>query len=239
MDVIGFGHMDAYVNAWSYRAFHNLRALFTCIGALESAERAQVAANRIRDAFAAQLLNPETGWVAGWRSRDGTLHDYAFLWVNGPALAFGLLDDEPARTALCRLERLRAEVGLGSAATGFPTNLLPIAADDQMAHIFTPLGQPSFELYTDGGLSGSASYYLRALDMYGLADNARRLGAELLEGYRSRLFSGPIGGGQEFLTWEGFPTGSEGTLVVRLDSLSAIAVNAGITTPFSPEWWPE
>ncbi len=238
MDVIGFGHMDAYVNAWSFRALRTCAALFVELGRDELASQAAAHADRLRAAYAPCLLNPATGRVAGWRSRDGELHDYAFLWVNGPAIAFGLLDDAEARSALEGLEQLRREVGLQSARSGLPANLLPIDPRDQMAGIFTAAGQPNFELYTDGGMSGSAGYYLRALSRYGLHDAADRLAAELDDGYANGVFCGAMGEGQEFLSWEGLPTGYEGTLVVRLDSLSAIAIQAGLLEPYSPEWWP-
>ena len=35
-------------------------------------------ADRIRKAYVPTLLNPKTGILAGWRSRDGELHDYWF-----------------------------------------------------------------------------------------------------------------------------------------------------------------
>ena len=239
MDVVGFGHLDAYVNAWSYRAWRNAAALFRDLGDAGAAARASERAAALRTAYALQFVNPATGWVAGWRSRDGVLHDYAFLWVNGPAIAFGLLDEAPARTALTGLEALRRQVGLGSARLGVPGNLLPIAAGDQMGSAFAATdAQPTFELYTDGGASGSAGYYLRALATHGFTREADALAAELDDGYAAGVFTGAIGEGQEFLSWEGLRTGYEGTLVCRLDSLVAIAIQRGALQPFAPEWWP-
>lgn len=237
MDVIGFGHKDAYVNAWCYRALMNVKALFEALGRKELAQEAAGYAASLKAAYAACFLNPETGWVAGWRSADGKLHDYGFIWVNGPAIAFGLLDEGQAVKALKGLEELRESVGLCDARLGLPCNLLPIDPADQMG-VFTPMGNPSFEIYTDGGLSGSGGYYLRALSRYGLTEEAGRLADELDEGYDHGIFCGPAGGGQEFLTWEGLPTGYEGTLIVRLLPLYAIAVEKGRIEPFEPEWWP-
>jgi len=240
MDVVGFGHLDAYVNAWCYRAWRNAAVLFRQLGDAAGATRAGALAARLREAFAAQLLNPRTGWVAGWRSRDGVLHDYAFLWVNGPAIAFGLLEPELARRALGGLEDLRRQVGAGSARLGLPCNLLPIDPGDHMLARILPArdAQPTFELYTDGALSGSAGYYLRALATYGLDAEAERLATELDEGYAAGAFTGALGEGQEFLSWEGLRTGYEGTLIVRLDTLYAIAIQKGLVAPFQPEWWP-
>lgn len=240
MDVVGFGHLDAYVNAWSYRALRNAAALFRELGDAARASRAGEAAAALRAAYAPALVNPATGWVAGWRSRDGQLHDYGFLWINGPAIAFGLLDAHEAWNALTGLEELRRTVGLGSARLELPGNLLPIHPEDQMIAAYANLqGQPSFELYTDGGASGSAGYYLRALATVGFSDAADRLADELDEGFANDIFTGPLGEGQEFLSWEGLQTGYEGTLICRLDSLYAIAIQKGVLQPSTPEWWPE
>jgi len=240
MDVVGFGHVDAYVNAWSYRAFRNAAALFGKLGDIARATQAAKRANALRAAYAPTLVNPDTGWVAGWKSRDGQLHDYAFLWINGPALAFGLLNEEPARRALENLESLRKKVGMGDARLGLPCNLLPIDPEDQMISAYAATGaQPTFELYTDGGASGSASYYLRALARYGFTEAADRMTDELDDGYANDIFTGPIGEGPEFLSWEGLQTGYEGTLIARFDSLYAIAIQKGMLKPFAPEWWPK
>ena len=75
MDVVGFGHLDAYVNAWCFRGFRNAAALLADLGDASLAERCREAAESIRANFATQLVNPATGWVAGWRSRDSVLHD--------------------------------------------------------------------------------------------------------------------------------------------------------------------
>ncbi|HEY3396157.1 MAG TPA: hypothetical protein VGM19_00710 [Armatimonadota bacterium] len=239
MDVVGFGHLDAYVNAWTYRALRNAAALWRDLGEADPAARCGAAADRLRAAYAPALVNPATGWVAGWRSRDGELHDYAFLWVNGPALAWGLLDDEAARTALRNLEALRARVGPGSMALGPPVNLLPIDPGDHMLPLLLPRTGPTFENYTDGALCPQAvTYYLRALARYGLRAEAARLAAELEEGYAAGIFDGGMGTGHEFRSWEGLPTGYEGTLIGCFAPLYALAIEQGVIEPPDPEWWP-
>ncbi len=88
------------------------------------------ARHELRAAYAPALLNPDTGWVAGWRSRDGALHDYAFTWINGPALSFGLLDAPLARQAMANLEALRDSLGLRDFRLGLPANFLPMREED-------------------------------------------------------------------------------------------------------------
>lgn len=241
MDVVGFGHIDGYVNAWAYRALRNAAALFEDLPSSRNrAPQCRQAAARLREHYTDALVNPETGWVAGWRSRDGQLHDYGFTWVNGVALAFGLLDAEVSRNALLNLERKREETGLPNAQLGIPCNLLPIRPDDQMWTKILKQLQPTFETYTDGSLSGwPATYYLRALSIWGLKDRAKRLAKELADGYEAGVFNGGNGAGSEFRSWEGLPTGYEGTLIGCFGPMYGIAIEEGLIEPSNPEWWPE
>jgi hypothetical protein len=240
MDVVGFGHMDAYVNAWTYRGLRNAAALWRALGRDDLAAQCREAADRLRAAFPTYLLNPATGWVAGWRSRDGVLHDAAYLWVNGVALAFGLLDRAVARRALQRLEALRHAVGATSAQYGVPFNLQPIPQSDHMLpRIMTPLA-PTFEHYTDGAMAPlAASYYLRALQLYGLKDAAAQISADLEEGFVRGHFSGGVGSGVEFHLWDGTPSGYEGTFVDNFGVMYALAIQRGLFKPTRPEWWPD
>ncbi len=239
IDVVGFGHIDGYVNAWSYRAFRNATALLTDLGQGELAARTHEAANTIKANYARVLLNPATGWVAGWRSRDGELHDYAFLYVNGMAMAYGLVEPAAARNALLKLEALRAQVCKVTAQLGLPLNLLPIRRDDHMLPEIMGDFTPTFETYTDGSLSGwPATYYLRALSIYGLREQAQALTREMDAGYAAGVFNGGIGTGHEFRSWDGLPTGYEGTLIGCFAPLYAIAIEHGVIAPSTPEWWP-
>jgi hypothetical protein len=239
MDVVGFGHMDAYVNAWSYRGLCNAAAMWQALEQPAMAQRCAQAAERLRQAFPRHLLNPGTGWVAGWRSRDGQLHDAAYLWVNGVAIAFGLLDPRTAKQALRRLEALRREVGAQSAHYGVPFNLRPIPQTDHMlSRIMGPLS-PTFEHYTDGAMSAcGTTYYLRALQIYGLKGAAQQIITDLEEGYTRGYFNGGVGSGVEFYRWDGVPTGYEGTFVANFGPLYAIAIERGLFRPTKPEWWP-
>jgi hypothetical protein len=100
--------------------------------------------------------------------------------------------------------------------------------------------QPTFEAYTDGSLSGwPATYYLRALSLYGPKDRARKMAKELEEGYTAGIFNGGKSTGHEFRSWEGLPTGYEGTLIGCFGPLYAIAIEQGVLKPSTPEWWPD
>ena len=239
MDVVGFGHQDAYVNAWTYRALRNAAALLRDLGHTDTAARCAETAPRLAEAYARLLVNPETGWVAGWRSRDGRLHDAAYLWVNGVACAFGLLPEATAAEALRRLEQLRHKVGAGHAHFGLPFNLRPIPPEDHMLPLLYGRFTPTFENYTDGAMAPcSAMFYLRALARNGLRAEAKQVAADMELGFERGHFNGGVGSGVEFYRWDGVPTGYEGTFVASWAPLYAIAIQQGLIEPPDPEWWP-
>jgi len=240
MDIIGFGHIDAYSNAFAYRALRNASALFAELKRKDLSGICLEKALKLRTAYEQKLVNPKTGWVAAWLSRDGQLHDHASLFVNGPALAFGLLGSEKARKAVANLEALRNKVGLKSARLGLPVNLLPIPDADHMLPRISGAISQTFEMYTNGGILGqSATYYLRALSLYGSKTVARKMAEELAEGFAAGMFTGGDKTGREFLVWSGVPCGYEGTHICSVSAMYSIAIEFGIIKPTNPEWWPE
>lgn len=238
MDVVGFGHIDAYVNAWSFRAMKNAAGLCRVLGDNALAARCANVAAALGGNYARQLVNPETGWVSGWRSRDGRLHDYGFVWINGAACAFGVMDEARTRQALRGLEAKRAEVFPESGYLGLPLNLLPIAAEDHMLGKMRGALSPTYETYTDGALSPClAGYYIRALSTRGFSREAAAIADRLERGFEDGKFHGAYGTGREFTTWAGADSGYEGTFGPNSGPLYAIAVERGAITPPDPEWW--
>lgn len=237
-DVIGFGHIDAYVNAWSFRGLRNAASLFARLDEKELAARCAETASAIRENYGRQLVNPATGWVSGWRSRDGQLHDFGFIWVNAVACAFGAMEATAIRRALGNIEAKRREVFPESGYLGLPLNLLPIAETD---HMLPRLGydlKPTYEHYTDGALSPVLSaYYLRALSTNGFKDESGAIANSLEQAFTDGRFCGPYGTGKEMMTWSGADSGYEGTFGPSFGALYAIAVERGIITPPDPEWW--
>jgi hypothetical protein len=244
-DIVGFGYMDAYVNAWSYRALRSAAVLARALGQNDLAAQAEDGAASLKANYARYLINPETGWVMGWRSQDGQIHDYGYLWINGPACAFGVLEPDTARQALQNLEARRRSLGMESARLGLPFNLLPLKPEDHMMasvmkYYWT---EPTFETFTDGSVSPSAiTYYLRALSIHGFSDSARAMAADLDAGFADGLFTGgagmSFGRGNEFLSWEGLASGYEGTFGPTMGALYGVAIEQGLFSPPDPEWWP-
>ena len=239
MDMVGFGHMDAYVNAWTYRALRNGEALLKATGDTALAARCREAADGMRAPYAALLINPETGWVAGWRSRDGELHDAAYLWVNGFACAFGVIGHREAKRALGGLERLRHKMGLDRLPFGPPVCLWPIPEADQPRHVSAGATASQMETFCNGSMvPAEAEYYIRALSVHGFKTAARKIARDMEEGFLSDAVSPGISEGAEFFSWDGMACGYEGTFGPNFGAMYALAIERGLFKPPEPEWWP-
>jgi hypothetical protein len=197
-------------------------------------------ADALRVAYAKYLLNPETGWIAGWRSRDGQLHDYAILFVNGPALAFGLLDPAATRTALDeprsaprahrrRLRRARPAVQ----PDPHPLRRPHAPADPQRA-VFDVRKLHRWRDDADV-LRLLHSRPRRPTDF---AKTPRAIAKDLDESFSAGHFSGGTDSGCEFRCWDGLASGYEGSFVCSFAPMYAIAIEQGIIQPMDPEWWP-
>ena len=128
-DEIGFAHEDAYANALAYRALGCMERLARSLRRSEDAARYRAAAEKLHAAYFKTFYNPATGVLAGWKSADGKLHDYYFLFVNGIAIHYGLVPREQANAIMDRLLAKMREVGYNRFDLGLPGNLVPIAKD--------------------------------------------------------------------------------------------------------------
>ena len=90
-DTIGFGHEDAYSNALAYRGLRGMEKMAGDLGKTRRrallGRRRQTPLGLCENTFS---IRP-TGVLAGWKSADGQLHDYYFLFVNGIAIHYGLV----------------------------------------------------------------------------------------------------------------------------------------------------
>ena len=119
-DVISFGWKDAFANAILYGALKELAAGLRRFDEVEPAQQVAQWAGWLRANYRDTFWNPATGWLAGWRCREDRLHDYAFLPVNGAAIAAGLLSPDEGRAILRRLLAEARRVGLPDPALGLP-----------------------------------------------------------------------------------------------------------------------
>ena len=233
-DTINFGHEDAFSNALVYRATVLFAGLARQLGQGRDADLFSGKAANLRAAYVPTFLNPETGVLAGWKSADGQLHDYWFVFIQGLAIASGLVDDALANDIMDRILAKMREVGFDRFDIGLPGNLIPVKKGDYIDHEGPPEefgipqrddGSDGFQFYENGGASGCWVYYtLKALFDLGRVDDARRILYPMLEGYAAGGFQGfgENGRSRDWRDWSGGCHGYEGLLVDNYLALLAV-----------------
>jgi hypothetical protein len=141
------GHKDGYTNAFIYRAWRCLAELEGQLARTQQQARYTELADRLKAVYAKTLYNPETGWLAWWKSADGQLHDYATPIVNGLAIEYGLIEPSEGRKILARLSAKMRAVHFTRFDLGLPCTLLPVRRADYLQP--DGLGVPSREDGTD------------------------------------------------------------------------------------------
>ena len=118
-DVISFGWKCTFSNALLYSALRTLARVLPRLGRPAMAEGLDAWADRLKASYLPAFLNPATGWLAGWRCKEGKLHDHAFITINGAAVATGVVDIDAGRDIMKRIwkeaMRLRASLSVGHA----------------------------------------------------------------------------------------------------------------------------
>jgi hypothetical protein len=218
-DVLNAGHEDAYCCALAYRGLTRLVDLERLAGRGERAAHFAGVARRLREAYVPALLNPETGVLAGWRSRDGQRHDYWFPFVNGMAICYGLVDPPLAHQILDRFQAKFREVGFHRFDLGLPCNLVPIARDDYirvgpgLGGGDLPDGSDGFQHFQNGAATACFAYfYVQALYEMGRYEEGAAILGPLMRGYAEGMFQDGQGGRGEWRRWDGTPSGLEGYL---------------------------
>ncbi len=230
-DTIGFGHEDAYANALAYRALQGMAELAKLAHHADDQSRYRAAAGKLRAAYFGTFYNPATGVLAGWRSADGQLHDYYFLWVNGIAIHYGLVPTDKANAIMDRLLAKMKEVGYTRFELGLPGNLIPVAKKDYVDH--NPRfggGQnednsDGFQRYENGGATACYAYFtLAALYDLGRIQEGDQLLFPLLESFAKGDFQGRCDNGmsKDWKAWDGTCWGYEGFLVDNYYALLAV-----------------
>lgn len=233
-DTINFGHEDAFSNALAYRAATMFSELARQLKHDADAQFFADKAAKLRAAYAPAFLNPDTGLLAGWKSKDGQLHDYYFTFVQGLSITFGLLDDNTANRVMDRLLAKMGEVGYTRFDLGLPGNLVPVKRGDYVYHETPPEihgvprledGSDGFQYYENGGATGCWSYYtVKALYRLGRVEEARRIFHPMLKGYARGQFQGfgENGLSRDWRDWSGGCHGYEGLLVDNYHALLAV-----------------
>jgi len=232
-DTIGFGHEDAYANALAYRALNNMAMLAHRLGKSADEARYRAAAEKLRDIFYRRFYDPATGVLGGWRSTDGQLHDYYFLWVNGIAIHYGLVTRPQAVAIMDKLMAKMKEVGYDKFSMGLPGNLVTVPLKDYVhktpdAHTgggVLPDNSDGFQNYENGGATACFAYFtLAALYDLGRKTEADDILFAMLGEYDRSGFEGRGANGRsnDWRRWDGTPDGYEGYLSDNYYALLAV-----------------
>jgi len=235
-DTIGFGYEDAYANALAYRAFHNMSMMAKKLNKSDDARHYQNAADKIQKIYYKHFYNPETGVLAGWRSKDGQLHDYYFLWVNGIAIHYGLVNKKEANDIMDILMAKLKEVGYTNFNLGLPGNLVTVALKDYAHNLpnarfgggVKPDNSDGFQNYENGCATGAYAFFtLAALYDLGRKEEADKILFPMLEEYGRCGFQQrdpKTKRSNDWRRWDGTPTGYEGFLTDDYYALYAVAI---------------
>jgi Bacterial alpha-L-rhamnosidase 6 hairpin glycosidase domain len=230
-DDLGFGHEDAYANALAYRALPNIAMMAKRVGRADDATRYMAAAEKLRDAYFKRFLNPATGILGGWRSADGELHDYYFLWVNGIAIHYGLIERPEANAIMDKLMAKMKDVGYHNFSLGLPGNLVSVAPKDCIVKSARwgcgsqPDNSDGFQNYENGGATAALAFFtLAALYDLGRKAEADKILFPMLDTYGKCGFEGmdEHGFSADWKRWDGTFKGYEGFLVDNYYALLAV-----------------
>jgi Bacterial alpha-L-rhamnosidase 6 hairpin glycosidase domain len=230
-DDLGFGHEDAYANALAYRALPNMAMMAKRVHRDDDAKRYLAAAEKLRAAYFKRFLDPATGILGGWRSADGQLHDYYFLWVNGIAIHYGLIERPQANAIMDKLMAKMKEVGYHNFSMGLPGNLVTVAPNDCIVKSARwgcgsqADNSDGFQNYENGGATGSFAFFtVAALYDLGRKAEADEILFPMLAAYGKCGFEGTDAHGlsADWRKWDGTFTGYEGYLVDNYYALLAV-----------------
>lgn len=220
-DTLGFGYEDAYANALAYRALLGMEMLAQQAGHPNDATRYRASADKLKSAYFATFYDPTTGVLAGWRSADGRLHDYYFLWVNGIAIDYGLVPQNKANSIMDRLLAKMNQVGYTNFGLGLPGNLIPVPKSDCVQ--YGP--HDGFQIYENGGATACFSYFtLAAFYHLGRIQDGDRILFPLLRSFANGDFQG-LGKdkkSKDWRMWDGTCKGYEGLLNDNYYALLAV-----------------
>lgn len=240
-DTIGFGHEDAYGNALAYRALPNMAMMAKKVGREGDAARYLDAAEKLRSAYYDRFYDPATGVLGGWRSSDGKLHDYYFLFVNGIAIHYGLVTNQQANDIMDKLLEKMAEVGYDNFYIGLPGNLITVALPDcvdkrgygRFGCGVRPDNSDGFENYENGGATGAFAFFtIAALYDLGRKAEADKILFAMLDEYGREGFSQRAADGlsTDWRRWDGTPKGYEGYLCDDYYAMLAVPLRQSETS---------
>lgn len=217
-DVLSFGWKDAWANAVLCEAWREWELVLHRAGEDELAARIAAARTALIASYLPSFFNDATGLIAGWRSRDGALHDHGFSIVIAQACATDAVPLESAREIMAALMTAWRDVGLDDVRNGIPLNLWRVPEAEIGGVVFgLPMGG-----YQQGGYSHhGARVVVEALERCGMHDDADRVLEQLCETIGDDSSFGGLGSGRDWRMADGTPSGYEGQLVEGFSVLAA------------------
>jgi hypothetical protein len=221
-DTIGFGHEDAFSNALTYEALKLMTRTARLLSNSKDAGHYDRLAQELAAAYYPTFYNPKTGVLAGWKSRDGKLHDYYFVMVNSMAVYYNLVPQDKIKTVMQSLWQKMVQVGFTDFTLGLPGNLISVRKEDythpdpRWGGGEREDGSDAFQRYENGGASLNWSYFtLKAFKKAGLDDELEQISRGLLSAVANGSFQGSCETGgmtKDWKTWSGDCWGYEGFL---------------------------
>jgi hypothetical protein len=241
-DTINSGHKDAYCNVQTYRAWLCLADLEKQLGRSPQQNRYTGCARRLKASYAQTFVNPKTGWLVWWKSKDGQLHDLSSPMITSLAVCYRLVDAAQGRKMLDALWNKLEESGFKRFDLGVPITLAPVRRGDYLQNPAAiglcgipkrEDGSDTFGQYLNGGcMVSDAVYFITALSIVGQDARGERILRAMIDRQSRAVF--PNGGsfqngvvdeyphGAEFYTWDGTTCGYEGHLTYSFAFLQAI-----------------
>jgi hypothetical protein len=221
-DALNCGYKDGYSNAMIYRAWRCLADLEGKLDRVEKQRHFTDLAERLKATYFKTLYNPATGWLAWWKSADGTLHDYATPVVNGLAIEYGLVESGTGRQILSRLRRKMQDAKFTRLDLGLPCTLDPVHRADylQPDGLGVPQhqdGTDTFQNYMNGGISaGHSLHFIMAYHVVGEPEKGDEILYAMLDRQAKTGFQNGVQNkgneGVDWTNWTGAPKGYEGYL---------------------------
>ena len=221
-DTIGFGHEDAFSNALTYNALNLMTFVAEKLWNKNDAEYYSKLAEKLKGAYFNTFYNSKTGVLAGWKSKDGKLHDYYFLMVNSMAVYYNLVPENRMKDVMMTLWKKMQDVGYNDFSLGIPGNLISVRKEDYTHHDprwgggVKDDGSDAFQRYENGGASLNWSYFtIKAFKKAGLVEQYHTISDGILAGINKGSFQGSCTKGgmtRDWKTWNGECWGYEGFL---------------------------
>ena len=198
-DNFAFGHKDIYFNYLCHRAIRELCELMERLNMENEARKYRNQLEKFDKSFFDTFYNKETGLMAGWISKNGNVHDYAFTFAVSMGINEGLIPADKGREMIKKLLAIMKKAGYGDLRFGIPGNARPVAQEDT---IYWPC-MSDWGRYENGGLNGmNGFHFLTAMYNVGLDKEADKILFAIINTYEKEMtHSGLMPGYCQSVDW--------------------------------------